>query len=333
MTPSPRLAGPVAERVPPTPCRWWRRCGLRSCWRPWRAAVLRTGSSRTRRGRRGPSRTETIWWRERSRRRRMGGGGRPHGQPRPDHAETPATRPCRSRLPRRQPPPRPSPPTPPVQPAWRTGYAFGRPLGTPYVSAWSRSTLSAFSGTAGWAVRGRVVVLNAAAVAADTRGVTDLLGQTGRRGVIEGCGHGTSFSRRCTGSLVVFDDGAVAFCTAGCKPSGTAEALARHRRFVPAAALAPAFACLIIDSAPLQPLAGRCQPRQERCERHSTDAGQRIPDQHVDGSCSTSTFPAPRSSSGEAALGPGASSDEAALGPGASSDEAAGPVEPVQHGS
>lgn len=62
---------------------------------------------------------------------------------------------------------------------------------------------------------------------------------------------------RCAGSLVVYDDGAPAFCTAGCKLKGTADALVRHRRFVPGTALAPAFACLLLDEAPLQPLTGR----------------------------------------------------------------------------
>ncbi len=37
---------------------------------------------------------------------------------------------------------------------------------------------------------------------------------------------------RCRGSLVVKRDGTPAFCTAGCRPSGTAHALATHSRFV-----------------------------------------------------------------------------------------------------
>jgi len=43
---------------------------------------------------------------------------------------------------------------------------------------------------------------------------------------------------RCAGSLVVDSEGRVAFCTAGCHPTGTAEALATHGRFIPALALA-----------------------------------------------------------------------------------------------
>lgn len=42
----------------------------------------------------------------------------------------------------------------------------------------------------------------------------------------------------CGGSLVVHGDGSVAFCTAGCRTAGAAQALATHRRFVPTALLA-----------------------------------------------------------------------------------------------
>ena len=37
---------------------------------------------------------------------------------------------------------------------------------------------------------------------------------------------------RCRGSLVVRRDGTPAFCTAGCRPVGTAQALVTHSRFV-----------------------------------------------------------------------------------------------------
>lgn len=45
----------------------------------------------------------------------------------------------------------------------------------------------------------------------------------------------------CGGSLVVHGDGTVAFCTAGCRTSGAAQALATHRRFLPTDLLALAI--------------------------------------------------------------------------------------------
>ena len=56
---------------------------------------------------------------------------------------------------------------------------------------------------------------------------------------------------------MVYDNGGVAFCTAGCHPSGAAEALVKHRRFVPDSVLASALACLVTSTAPLRPLCGR----------------------------------------------------------------------------
>lgn len=66
-------------------------------------------------------------------------------------------------------------------------------------------------------------------------------------------------TRRCLGTLVVFDDGSPAFCTTGCALKGTADALVRHQRFVPGTTVVPAFLCLLFDGPPSQLLVGRAQ--------------------------------------------------------------------------